>query len=101
MRRNGIRKEFRLEDGTLPKYAWPGFYPLYYQDEDNVVLCPDCANELEKAYREGDADYREFAEQGLPDNYGINWEDPTLYCDECGKRIESAYAEDEGEDKND
>jgi hypothetical protein len=72
------------DDGTLPAYAWPGGYPLFYIDEENNVLCPDCANkndEFDKPIVAADA----------------NWEDPDLYCDHCSARIESAYAEPEGE----
>jgi len=71
------------DDGRLPKYAWPGGYPLAYLSRRGNVLCPDCANEsLED-------------EDDPPVDGGANWEDPSLYCDDCSQRIESAYAEDE------
>jgi hypothetical protein len=72
----------RLKDGTLPAYAWPGGYPVFYLDGENCVLCPKCANK----------------EATAPTVYGVNWEDPQLFCEECNECIESAYAEDESEE---
>lgn len=66
--------------GTLPAYAWPGGYPMYYIDAEGNVLCPSCAN--------------------LNDDYpadivaaDVNWEDDTMHCEQCSARIESAYGE--------
>lgn len=67
-------------DGTLPAYAWPGGYPLYYLDKQGSTVCSKCAN------REVDQSQEVVA-------WGTNWEDPDLYCDDCNERIESAYAE--------
>jgi hypothetical protein len=61
----------------LPKYAWPGGYPLYYIDGEDDVLCPRCAN-------------RTGASQTAVE-YDINWEDPELTCDDCGTVIKCAY----------
>lgn len=72
----------RLKDGTLPAYAWPGGYPMFYLDAENCILCPKCANKGEIA----------------PTAYSVNWEDPQLFCEECNERIESAYAEDGDEE---
>lgn len=76
----------RENDGTVPKWAWPGGYPLFYVCEDGGDICSDCVNH-DEGFREIDA----------PDwnvnGYAINYEDPELYCDGCGRRIESAYAE--------
>jgi hypothetical protein len=69
--------EIRLDDGKLPSFAWPGGYQMYYLDESNCVLCPDCANK-----------------GGYTDevvSYGINWEDHELYCDDCSQQIEASY----------
>jgi len=74
--------EIRLESGVLPKYAFPGGYPLYYLDAEGNILCAECA-------RSND-DYT----ASLVD-YAVNYEDAFLYCDHCSTRIESAYAEDE------
>lgn len=38
----------RNEDGTLPAYAWPGGYAMYYLDRENSVLCPKCANKSDQ-----------------------------------------------------
>lgn len=70
----------RDETGKFPSWAWPGGYPLYYVDNENNILCPDCANKDGMSTDVNDAD--------------VNWEDASLYCDDCSKRIESAYAED-------
>ena len=70
----------RLGDGTLPAFAFPGGYPLYYLDEEGNTLCPECA-------RKNDEYTSPLAA------YGVNYEDPKLHCDDCSRRIESAYAE--------
>jgi hypothetical protein len=72
----------RDEDGTLPSWAWPGGYPLFYLDKGGNVLCPECAN-------------REVDQSQAAVACDVNWEDPDLHCDDCGRRIESAYAEPE------
>jgi hypothetical protein len=79
---NNIVGALRTEENgfTLPKYAWPGGYPIFYADSEGNALCPDCANEND-----------EFSAELVA--YDINWEDPALYCDHCGERIESAYAD--------
>jgi hypothetical protein len=76
--------------GKLPKYAWPGGYPLYYLMDDGEALCPDCANDPSNpVHIDG---LRDGWRIEAPD---INYEDAQLYCAHCNKRIESAYAEDE------
>jgi hypothetical protein len=74
-----------LINGELPRYAWPGGYPMYYLAKDNGVLCPKCANAFNPE-RDNDA-------QLEPVEYGVNYEDSQLYCENCNVRIESAYAE--------
>jgi hypothetical protein len=39
-----IQKMRANNGGSLPAYAWPGGYPIYYVTKDNMVLCADCAN---------------------------------------------------------
>lgn len=73
----GARPALASSNPAREAYAWPGGYPMYYQDEHDNVLCPKCAEDVEE----------ELASD-------VNWEDPDLYCDECGERIESAYSED-------
>jgi hypothetical protein len=77
----------RLSDGTLPAYAWPGGYPLFYLAHDNGVLCPKCANEYTPE--------RDNEDQLKPIAADVNYEDSALFCEHCNQRIESAYAEDE------
>jgi hypothetical protein len=76
----------RLTDGTLPRLAWPGLYPLAYLDGQNSVLCADCANA---------SDHDEELPQFRPVAQFANWENNALFCDNCGVRIESAYGEED------
>lgn len=78
-------KLYRDDDGTLPAYAWPGGYPLYYMATDDGILCPACAN----AYTPD----RDNEEQLKPIVCDVNWEDTALTCENCDKLIESAYGE--------
>lgn len=71
----------RDSDGRLSKWAWPGGYPIYYLDNENNVLCPDCANKPGYSTK--------------PVTTDVNWEDSELFCDDCNKRIDSAYAEED------
>lgn len=80
----------RLSDGTLPAYAWPGGYPIYYLAADNGVLCAKCANE----FTEG----RDTEEQLKPVAADIHYEGADMHCEHCNVVIESAYGNpDEGE----
>lgn len=73
--------QLRDNNGSLPKYAWPGGYPMYYLDKMNNVLCPDCANEND--------DYTDPLVA-----HDVNYEDTDLSCDHCSNPIEAAYADD-------
>lgn len=70
---------YRMADGSLPAYSWPGMYPMYYATRDGLVVCAKCANRDDSDLVGADA----------------NWENAHLYCDDCGTRIESAYAEED------
>lgn len=79
----------RNEDGSLPSFAWPGGYPMYYLCADNGILCPDCANgengsEANKGAWTDDKQWR------IVDS-DVHWEGEPLICDHCNKEIESAY----------
>lgn len=87
--------QIRESDGSLPKFAWPGGYPIFYYVADDGAICPDCANGKNGS---------RAADPGLdpecPDDdqwrivtHDINYEDPELYCEHCNARIPSAYAE--------
>lgn len=90
---------YRDKDGTLPAYAWPRGYPLFYIDGGGNILCHKCANETETEIRDTPAKDRHPALfRDLPVVCDANWKDPYLYCGLCSERIESAYAEDEHED---
>ena len=84
-------KKILDHDNTLPAYAWPGGYPLFYLTADDSVLCPHCAN---MAVAE-DLAFDFFDKQWYLIDYAVNWEDEFLYCDHCGDHIGSAYGDDE------
>lgn len=73
----------RNDDGSLPAFAWPGGYPIFYLDRDNSILCPDCANKSDK----DDDEIPQFK----PIACDIHWEGEPLQCDHCNAEIESAY----------
>lgn len=74
----------KMTNGRLYKYSLVGGYPLFYTDDNDNILCRDCAEEALQAEDPKDR----------PILCAVNWEDPTLFCD-CGERIESAYAEED------
>lgn len=73
----------------LPKYAWPGGYPIFYVTEDNALLCPDCANGKNGSLASKDSDDKQWRIVGSD----INYEDDMMFCEHCSKKIESAYGE--------
>lgn len=77
-----IETIIRLENGNLPAYAWPGGYPIYYRDNDGLILCPQCANNIDKNTSGCWVKVVYFA---------INYENEDLYCQECAAEIECAY----------
>lgn len=77
------------EDGTLPAYAWPGGYPIYYLDGHNSLLCPDCANKC----------LADEVEKFRPVACDVHYEGANLTCDDCGAEIESAYGDPEAEEE--
>jgi hypothetical protein len=76
---------FKDGDGTYITFAWPGGYPCYYLDNENNVLCPDCANKEDMSTEVVAGD--------------VYYEGPPLICDDCGTEIESAYG-DPGEEES-
>lgn len=77
----------RLEDGTLPAFAWPGGYPMFYVVDDGEALCPRCAN-LSEAHEAGEPDGWRL------EGYDVNYEDHEMPCAHCGELIEAAYEAD-------
>lgn len=70
----------RLDDKqTLPAFAWPGGYPIFYVAGDRDAICPDCANDTDK--------------QLSITNYDVHWEGAPMECEECNAQIESAYGD--------
>lgn len=68
----------KLRNGTeIPRrYTSVGGYPIFYLTQDNCVLCPDCAHDIEE---------EEIELAGY-----VNYESET-HCEECGEQIEAAY----------
>lgn len=62
----------RNEDGSLPAFAWPGGYPLYYVCQDGETLCQG---------------------QWLIVGQEVNYEDDSLFCDHCNAKVEAAYVD--------
>lgn len=96
------------KDGELPRFAWPGGYPLYYLAGDWAVVCAVCANTAD--FRELDAGVARSVYTSWPngemdrcdngdslqwriDAVEVNWEQDDLFCAHCGENIESAYGE--------
>ena len=77
--------QIRMSDNTLPPYAFPGGYPIFYITTQGAILCPDCANEEDQ-----DPDVRDD-DPILA--YIVNYEDPELICDNCNAWIECAYCD--------
>jgi hypothetical protein len=93
-----LRRELSLEVNRekLPKFAWPGGYPLYYIFTDGGFICPDCVNKNISEIDDANRGERRFNSHGgwAVDGVEVNYEDNALRCDHCGERIESAYSED-------
>ena len=84
-----------VRDGTLPAYAWPGGYPLYYLCADGGTLCPACANkENVHTHHAGMCRCPENDAQWCIVFQEVHWEGQPLICDHCGVAIPSAYGED-------
>jgi len=84
----------RNQDGSLPAYAWPGGYPLYYICQDGGTLCPACANG-----GNGSIAYISNSSDGIDDaqwhivGQDVNYEDNLLFCGHCNAQIEAAYVD--------
>ena len=76
---------FRDGEGHFISLTWIGGYPCYYLDNENNVLCPDCANKVGMSTEVVAGDVYE--------------EGPVMYCDDCGAAIESAYGDPDEEDE--
>jgi hypothetical protein len=77
---------YRNDDGTLPAYAWPGGYQMFYLCKDNSVLCPTCANKLDQ-----NPPGEPVLDSEILDACDVHWEGEPLYCEECNREIESSY----------
>ncbi len=84
----------RNDDGSLPAYAWPGEYPIYYLCQDGGTLCPACANGGNGALA-----YVGKAPDGIDDGQWqivgqeVNYEDDSLFCDHCNAKVQAAYVD--------
>lgn len=73
-------QSYQDDQGKFISHAFPGGYPVYYQDACGNVLCADCANKpsmLGSAIVAGE----------------VYWEGPPLACDNCPAFIESSYGD--------
>ena len=68
---------YRLSDGSLQPYAFPGGYTLIYLDRDNNCLCSICANNNDEL------------DPPIVDVM-IEYEDNDVYCDNCSENIDHA-----------
>jgi hypothetical protein len=86
--RNEIEPKFRAMErrakvaikGMFEPYAWPGGYQMVYIDQEEGLLCPDCAK-------------AEYIEQGTKFTGDIYYEGPTMYCENCNRALPSAYGD--------
>jgi len=80
--------EIRGDDGKVPKFAWPGGYPIVYLADDGETVCADCVNDPSNPIHEdGEADGWRI------DGYDIHWEGPPEHCAHCNAEILSAYGD--------
>lgn len=87
---NKIEK-LRQNDGSLPKYAFPGGYEILYIAADNAVICNECANgENGSECQSVDPDYQDDPQWKLIE-YFVHWEGDPEYCEHCNRSIESEY----------
>lgn len=77
-----------MHDGkTVAKYSEWGSYPIFYEADGHMVVCPDCV--------QAQVNDPEGYEEEPITAHDANWEDPHMYCERCEHRIESAYADGE------
>ena len=73
-----IQRVYGQNGGTLPAFAFPGGYPIFYTTEEGECLCASCAN-------------LQSDEDPKVTDYFIHYEGLPVFCDQCGCEIESAY----------
>ena len=82
----GVNPRTAFEKG-YPSFSSVGGYTLIYLDNDDNVLCAECA--------------AAEPEITTPLNHQhAYWEGPDIYCEECGATIESSYGDPETEEDN-
>ena len=94
-----VRRAIGLEVNRepLPKWAWPGGYPMLYVFADGGCICPDCVNreiaEIDSAMRSkwGNKPHSSGCGGWAIAGHDIHWEGEPEICDHCGAEIESAY----------
>lgn len=85
--------EIRDSEGRVPKYAWPGGYPMAFLVDDGEVLCADCVNDPSNPVHEGGE-----ADGWRVEGYVVHWEGGPLTCSHCNVEIPSAYGDPDEED---
>lgn len=76
-------------DGTLPAFAWPGGYPIYYLTEDSAILCPGCANGENGSEASQQSDDKQWKLAACD----VHYEGAPLSCEHCNAEIGSAYGD--------
>ena len=79
-------KELTMGGGELRSFSSVGGYPIFYLDENDGHLCPECATEV-------------LADGETLSAAAVNWES-MMCCEICSGEIESAYGV-PGEDDED
>ena len=83
--------ELLREDGTLRTYAGIGGYSLTFLNEQDGVVCGDCASKAVAG------DHNWLSRDNIAGAF-IYWEGSALSCDECGDMIESEYGDVDSDD---
>lgn len=73
------------DDGSYPAFAWPGGYPIVYMENNDDVICPDCANKNNDTWHIV--------------GWFIFYEGPSRWCGECNTEMESAYGDPDEENE--
>jgi hypothetical protein len=80
--------DFINDKGKLIQFTFPGGYPVGYLDQDDSVLCPECAEAARGNGLDWDGPVHGFVcHEGGGTDIGEDGEDWTIYCGECSKGI--------------
>jgi len=80
-------------DEIFTPYAWPGCYPILFQNDMGEALCASCARHFFVSRDEG-----MISKDDIAITSDIYYEGQSLTCDVCGVEIDSAYGDYDGND---